>query len=195
MGLGIAKAMGLGCMKFILSVDTSIAIEKYIKENGGTVERSKVGEANVVDLMLQTNSEAGGEGSSAGFILSKFNFCRDGILTSALVTSILKSKEFTDMIDLINGYHQLREKISMESELHDKIMDKLKQEMKNEFGQLITIDGIKAVIDENSWVLIRKSNTENSIRISCESNDLEKAKSIKHRVIQLVNENYAKISK
>ena len=195
LGLGIAKAMGLGCMKFILSIDTSIAIEKYIKENGGTVERSKVGEANVVDLMLQTDSEAGGEGSSAGFILSKFNFCRDGILTSALVTSILKSKEFTDMIELINGYHQLREKISIESEFHDKIMDKLKQEMKNEFRQLITIDGIKAIIDENSWVLIRKSNTENSIRISCESNDLEKAKSIEQHAIQLVNESYAKISK
>jgi phosphomannomutase len=74
-------------------------------------------------------------------------------------------------------------------------VDKLKQEMKNEFGQLITIDGIKAIIDENSWVLIRKSNTENSIRISCESNDLEKAESIKQHAIQLVNENYAKISK
>ena len=195
LGLGIVKAMELGCMKFILSIDTSIAIEKYIKENGGTVERSKVGEANVVDLMLQTDSEAGGEGSSAGFILSKFNFCRDGILTSALVTSILKSKEFTDMIDLINGYHQLREKISIESKFHDKIMDQLKQEMKTEFSQLITIDGIKAIIDENSWVLIRKSNTENSIRISCESNDLEKAESIKQHAIQLVNENYAKISK
>ncbi len=31
------------------------------------------------------------------------------------------------------------------------------------------IDGIKLTIDENSWVLIRPSNTEHAIRISVES--------------------------
>ena len=32
----------------------------------------------------------------------------------------------------------------------------------------------KATIDEDSWVLIRKSNTEDIIRVSAESNDKEK---------------------
>jgi len=193
LGLGIAKAIELGCKKFVLSIDTSIAIEKYIKQNGCNIQRSKVGEANVVDLMLQTNSEAGGEGSSAGFILSKFNFCRDGILTSALASSMLESKRFEDVIDLINGYYQFREKVKIESKFHDKIMNELKQNLQNKFGEISIVDGIKAIIDENSWVLVRKSNTEDSIRISCESNNLEKTKQIQHDMIELVKQSYAKI--
>ena len=37
---------------------------------------------------------------------------------------------------------------------------------------------IKAISDENSWVLVRKSNTENAIRISAETNSLEKVTNI-----------------
>ena len=193
LGLGIAKAIELGYKKFVLSIDTSIAIEKYIKQNGCIVQRSKVGEANVVDLMLQTNSEAGGEGSSAGFILSKFNFCRDGILASALISSMLQSERFLEILDRINEYYQLRDKVKIESKLHDKIMDELEQNLQNEFKEISTIDGIKATIDENSWVLVRKSNTEDIIRVSCESNDLEKTRQIQQRVIKLVKESYTKI--
>jgi len=193
LGLGIAKAIELGYKKFVLSIDTSVAIEKYIKQHSCSVERSKVGEANVVDLILKTNSDAGGEGSSAGFILPKFNFCRDGILTSALASSMLQSKEFTDIIELINQYHQLREKIKIESEYHDKTMNQLEQNLENEFNEVSTIDGIKVIIDDNSWVLVRKSNTEDIIRISCESDDLEKAQQIQHNMIKLVKQSYEEI--
>ncbi len=79
LGLGVAKALQLGCKNFVLSLDTSISIEKYIKKKGGTVFRSKVGEVNVIEKIIETQSCAGGEGSSGGFIFPDFNFCRDGI--------------------------------------------------------------------------------------------------------------------
>ncbi|MEK0327178.1 MAG: phosphomannomutase, partial [Nitrosopumilus sp.] len=92
LGLGIAKALEMGYKKFVLSIDSSVSVEKFIQENGGEVQRSKVGEANVIDLMLKTKSQAGGEGSSGGFILPEFNYCRDGILTSGLIVSMLEKK-------------------------------------------------------------------------------------------------------
>ena len=48
----------------MLSQDTSISVEKYIKQSGGTVFRSKVGEANVTEKMIETKSQVGGEGLS-----------------------------------------------------------------------------------------------------------------------------------
>jgi len=33
----------------------------------------------------------------------------------------------------------------------------------------MTEDGVKAIIDEDSWVLVRPSNTEHAIRVSVES--------------------------
>ena len=100
LGLGVAKSLELGYKNFVLSIDTSIAVEKFIKEKGGNVQRSKVGEANVIDLMLKTNAQAGGEGSSGGFILPEFNYCREGILTSGLIASMLDSSNFNEIIRL-----------------------------------------------------------------------------------------------
>ena len=190
LGLGISKALELGYKRFVLSIDTSVSVEKFIKDQGGQVHRSKVGEANVVDLMLKTNSQAGGEGSSAGFILPEFNMCRDGILTSGLVASMLKTKTFSDVLKFMEGYVQLRTKVDVEDSFHEKTLQILSEKMKNQYSQLITIDGVKSIIDEDSWVLVRQSNTEHIIRISTESTNLGKARSIQKQVSELINQSY-----
>jgi len=190
LGLGIAKVLEMQCKKFVLSIDTSVAIEKFINDEGGHVERSKVGEANVVDLMIRTNSQAGGEGSSAGFILPKFNMCRDGLLTSGLIASMVGTKQFNDMMRFMEGYYQLRSKIKVDSRFHKKTMQILSKKMRERFSEMITLDGIKCIIDDNSWALVRESNTEHIMRISVESNNSNKAKSIQKQVSKLVNQSY-----
>jgi len=190
LGLGIVKVLEMRCKKFVLSIDTSVAIEKFINDEGGHVERSKVGEANVVDLMIRTNSQAGGEGSSAGFILPKFNMCRDGLLTSGLIASMVGTKQFNDMMRFMEGYYQLRSKIIVDSRFHKKTMQLLMKKMRGQFSEMITLDGIKCIIDDNSWALVRESNTEHIMRISVESNKSNKAKSIQKQVSKLVNQSY-----
>ena len=190
LGLGIAKVLEMRCKKFVLSIDTSVAIEKFINDEGGHVERSKVGEANVVDLMIRTNSQAGGEGSSAGFILPKFNMCRDGLLTSGLIASMVGTKQFNDMVRFMEGYYQLRSKIKVDSRFHKKTMQILLKRMRQQFSEMITLDGIKCIIDDNSWALVRESNTEHVMRVSVESNNSNKAKSIQKQVSKLVNQSY-----
>jgi phosphomannomutase len=190
LGLGVAGALEKGYKKFVLSIDTSVAIEKFIKNEGGQVSRSKVGEANVVDLMLKTKSQAGGEGTSAGFILPEFNMCRDGLLTSGLIASMVGTKQFDDINKFMEGYHQVRTKVSVDSKLHKKTLQTLLKKMRKQSSQIITIDGIKSIIDEDSWVLVRQSNTEHIIRVSAESNDLSKAKSIEKQVTKLVKQSY-----
>ena len=193
LGMGVVKSLELGCKNFVLSQDTSISVEKYIKQNGGTVFRSKVGEANVTEKMIETKSQVGGEGSSGGFILSDFNYCRDGILTSGLIASIIKKDEFADALNFMEKYHIIRDKVEYDSEHHDDILKVLHGKMKEKFGSVETLDGIKAIVDEDSWALVRKSNTENSIRVSAESNSLEKVRSIHQEIKDLVKESYEQI--
>ena len=190
LGLGIAGALKKGYKRFVLSIDTSVAIEKFIINEGGKVNRSKVGEANVVDMMLRTKSQAGGEGSSAGFILPEFNMCRDGILTSGLIASMLGTKQFHDIMAFMEGYHQIRTKVNVDSKLHKKTLDIFLKHMKKQSSQIITIDGIKSIMDEDSWVLVRQSNTEHIIRISAESNNLIKAKTIEKQISKMVKLSY-----
>jgi len=193
LGLGVAKALELGCKNFVLSLDTSISIEKYIKKKGGTVFRSKVGEVNVIEKIVETQSCAGGEGSSGGFIFPDFNFCRDGILTSGLIVSLMRKDEFSDVLNLMEKYHQIREKIEVGLEYQEKVLKNLFDVLKEKYRNLQTLDGIKVIIDEDSWFLIRKSNTENIIRISTESNSLEDARNIHLQTKELVKQSYEQI--
>ncbi len=192
-GLGAAKALELGYKKFVLSIDTSISVEKFIKNRGGQVQRTKVGEANVIETILKTDSQAGGEGSSGGFILPEFNYCRDGILTSGLIATMLGDNSFSEVLSFMESYHQLRDKIPIDSKMQDKTLEKVNEKIKEHYSEVITLDGIKAIMDEDSWVLIRKSNTEDIIRISAESNDLEKCKTIQNNTKELVKQCYAQV--
>ncbi len=190
LGLGVARALELGYKKFVLSLDTSIAVERIIERGGGRVHRSKVGEANVIDVILKTGSQAGGEGSSGGFILPGFNLCRDGILTSGLVASMLGTGGLEDALSVMDGYCQIRAKFPSDSARHDRTLGILEQRMRGLYGETITMDGIKCMIDDDTWVLVRKSNTEDIMRISAESDSPEGAGRVLSQTRELVARAY-----
>ena len=143
--------------------------------------------------MAETKSQVGGEGSSGGFILSDFNYCRDGILTSGLISSIIKKEKFADALNFMEKYQIIRSKVEYDSKHHDEILKALHDKMKEKFGNVETLDGLKTIIDEDSWILVRKSNTENVIRVSTESNSLEKVRNIDQEIKDLIKESYEQI--
>ena len=192
LGLGVVKAIKLGIKKFVLSVDSSLAVEKYIIAHGGKVWRSKVGEANVIQTMIKNNAEAGGEGSSGGFILKKFNMCRDGLLTSGLIASMIDDESIQSDIEFFESFSQIRDKVSVKSTLHEKVIAGLAKKLKEKY-EINQLDGIKISINENTWSLIRKSNTEDIIRVSTESNDEQMLENIQKEMIANVKSCYEEI--
>ena len=63
------------------------------------------------------------------------------------------------------------------------------QYLKNEYSEceINEIDGLKIIFKDSSWVHLRKSNTEEIIRIYSEADDTLKANQIADKVISLVN--------
>jgi phosphomannomutase len=190
--LCVARALEIGLKKFVTSIDTSVAIEKYIqKSSGKVVAYSKVGEANVVSKMLDVNADAGGEGSSAGFIMPKINMCRDGLLAAATI-STLDKKTVGECLKFASQFTQIRSKIIANSSLHQAVIEKLPDIFKSESYSILTEDGVKAIMDEDTWVLIRPSNTEHAIRISVESRG-EKAHAIYRKASEKVQAVYDQV--
>jgi phosphomannomutase len=192
--LCVASALNLGMKKFVTSIDTSVSIEKFARRYGPSSVRfdiSKVGESNVVSKMLEFEAEAGGEGSSAGFIMPKFNMCRDGFLASAIISS-LDTQIIEECIGFGRQYKQIRTKLVLHSDHHNEIIAKLADTFKKDCSQVLTLDGIKAIMDEDSWALVRPSNTEHAIRVSVESRASE-AQELHNRVINKVQLIYDKI--
>jgi phosphomannomutase len=189
--LCIASTLSHGAKRFVVSIDTSNAIEQMISQHGGTLKHSKVGEANVVKRLIEMNADAGGEGSSAGFIMPKFNMCRDGILASAIISS-LNEDLFDECIQIASSYSTIRSKVPIESNFHESVIEKFEEKFKEKSYQIIKMDGTKILIDDISWVLIRSSNTEHAIRVSVESAP-EKVQPIFNDVKEKVQSIYEKI--
>jgi phosphomannomutase len=166
--LCIASTLYHGAKKFVVSIDTSNAIEHMVTDHGGTLNYSKVGEANVVKQLLNLKADAGGEGSSAGFIMPKFNMCRDGILASVIISS-LNEDLYNDCIEIASSYSTIRSKVPIESNFQETVIEKFEQKFKAKSFHIIKTDGTKILMDDKSWILLRSSNTEHAVRISVES--------------------------
>ena len=142
--------------------------------------------------MIENNAEAGGEGSSGGFILKEFNMCRDGLLTSGLIASMIDDESIQKDIEFFESFSQIRNKVSIESSLHDKVIREIAKKIEKKY-EIDQLDGIKININENTWSLIRKSNTEDIIRISTESNDKQLLEKIQKEMIKKVECCYEEI--
>jgi phosphomannomutase len=182
--LCIASTLYHGAKKFVVSIDTSNAIRHMVTDLGGTLNYSKVGEANVVKQLLNLKADAGGEGSSAGFIMPKFNMCRDGILASVFISS-LNEDLYNDCIEIASNYSTIRSKVPIESNFQQTVIEKFEQKFKAKSFHIIKMDGTKILMDDKSWILLRSSNTEHAVRISVESSP--------HNVLSIFNDAKKKV--
>ena len=188
--LCIASVLDHGAKKFVASLDTSNSIKRIITEYGGSLYHSKVGEANVVKEILRLNADAGGEGSSAGFIMPKFDMCRDGILASAIISS-LSDELYNHCMEIASKYSTIRSKIPIESSFQKQVIEKFGDNFQEKSYDIVKMDGTKIMIDDNSWILIRSSNTEHAVRISVEStpeNVLTLFNEVKQKVLSIYEE-------
>jgi phosphomannomutase len=154
--------------KIVVSLDTTLAIRDIAMNNHAKLLWSKVGEVNVIRKIEESHGDIGGEGSSGGLVDPSFNFCRDSMVAAYFVLSCIK--EIGDKAyEIGSEYYQYRIKLGLNLNT-----EKLLQNLKEKFV-VETLDGLKVWIDENTWVLLRKSNTENVLRISSESKSRRKA--------------------
>ena len=52
-----------------------------------------------------------------------------------------------------------------------------------------SIDGVRLTFEDDSWVLVRPSGTEDYIRITLESRDAKRAEEIRKTCVKIINEN------
>ncbi|MGB0925243.1 MAG: phosphoglucosamine mutase [Minisyncoccia bacterium] len=146
---------------------------------------SAVGEKNVVELMKQTGAVIGGEGSG-GVIYPPLHYGRDALVGIALFLSHLATSDVSssELRKTYPNYHMAKEKINLTPDIDvDDILQKMYAKYQNE--KTSNIDGVK--IDfADSWVHLRKSNTEPIIRIYTEAQTPRDAADLAHRFINEV---------
>ncbi|WP_406683637.1 phosphoglucosamine mutase [Seonamhaeicola sp. MEBiC1930] len=181
----------VACADYVLSrtpgntvsnMSSTRALRDITEKHGGTYEASAVGEVNVVKLMKKNKVVIGGEGNG-GIIYPESHYGRDALVGVALFLSLLADKNISvsELRKTYPNYFMSKKKIQLTPGLDvDAILKAMETRYQNE--QLTTIDGVKIDFSE-SWVHLRKSNTEPIIRIYTEAKSQDEADALADKFI------------
>ena len=173
--LVFGKKMG----RMVVNMSTSRASEDIVKYYNGMFVRSKVGEINVAEKMKEIDAILGGEGNG-GVILPEVHLGRDAPVAVALTLQALLEFGGTlaDLHASLPQYVMIKQKVNIEGMDPDRVLQTMAEKYKDQPMDLL--DGVK--IDfENSWVHMRKSNTEPIVRVISEAPTEEEARALGER--------------
>jgi phosphomannomutase len=151
-------------------------------KHGGTYTASAVGEVNVVAAMKANNAIIGGEGNG-GIILPESHYGRDALVGIALFLSLLAEKQMSvsTLKNTYPLYFMSKKKIDLNPNIDlDALLSAMEKSYQNEL--LTMVDGVKIDFPD-SWVHLRKSNTEPIIRIYTEAPTQQQADALAERFI------------
>jgi len=167
----------VACSDYVLSktkgstvsnMSSSMSLEIISKKHGCDYHSSKVGEINVVEKMKEVNAIIGGEGNG-GVIYPESHYGRDALVGIVIFLSHLSELNIktSELLDIYPKFYMIKDKINLNENFD---FDQLKIKMKEFYKEqdIDLRDGVKIKFDE-SWLHIRKSNTEPIIRIYTEA--------------------------
>ena len=181
----------VACADYVLSktpgntvsnLSSSRALRDITNNHNGNYQASAVGEVNVVELMKATNAIIGGEGNG-GIIYPELHYGRDSLVGVALFLTYLANQDKTvaELRARYPQYYMSKNKIELTPQIDvDAILITMTEKYKSE--DITTIDGVKIDFAE-SWVHLRKSNTEPIIRIYTEAQTQDLADALALRII------------
>jgi len=174
---GIAKTVSLGYQ-----------VERIAREFGLSLDETPVGFKYICEKMLKGNVFLGGE-ESGGYGYREHLPERDGLLFSLLFVEMITKKKMS----LARILEKMEDRFGrsffkrMDFERTELINKENKEKMVEELSscypvflggipvkEVKTIDGVKFVMEDESWLLLRPSGTEPKIRIYAEAPDEQK---------------------
>jgi phosphomannomutase len=181
----LAKEKG----KIIFDVKCSNSLENEIRKQGGVPIMYKTGHSLIKKKMLEESAILAGEYSGHIYFGNGFYGFDDGIYTAMRLIGHFANKNFDDEINSIPRAISSPEiKIPSKTKFDD--IRKLQNEMQKQGLQFNDIDGIRFNNTENSWFLIRASNTEEVLIAryeGCTQNEFDAVKILFEELIAIIS--------
>lgn len=149
----------------VVTIMSNLGLEKFLLSLGISVVRTNVGDRNIIAKMQEIGANLGGE-QSGHIILNDYSKTGDGILSAIqilnyLVKNKLKASSITKLFTkvpqvCVNIKLHTNKKINLESGEHFEVISKAKD-----------------ILKDTGRVIVRRSGTENLIRIMVEGENEE----------------------
>jgi phosphomannomutase/phosphoglucomutase len=167
----------------VTPINSSGLIELVCNRIGGRVEYCLVGQPATVKAIKELGAVFSYEESG------KYYFCRDalwcdGLIATVKLLGVMARTELplADLAARFPKFHQVKHTVACPDDKKAGIMDAVRKiwEGRASEGRVrdLTIDGLKRMYEDNSWLLIRKSGTEPLIRVYSDAMSLQRAEEL-----------------
>lgn len=185
----------------VVPVNSSGLIEEVISQCSGKLEYCRIGQPETIKAIKQVNACFSYE-ESGKYYFSSQAFWPDALLSSLKLLEIMARRNNKPLSEIASGFsrfYQVKHTIHYDSltdgdnkkvidsnKLFQKVQELWAKECKENSVRDVTIDGLKRIYDDKSWLLIRKSGTEPLIRVYADAPTMERAEELVRQGEELV---------
>lgn len=166
----------------VSTVMSNLGLEKFLGRHNIKLVRTKVGDRYVVETMLGSGYNFGGE-QSGHIVFLDYNTTGDGPLTALQVIYLMKRRNLP------------LSKLSQEISLYPQVLTNVKVKHKQDIGDIPKIvDAIRSAerrLSGKGRVLVRPSGTEPKIRVMLEGEDLQLIEKLAGHIAEVIQEKMA----
>ncbi len=165
----------------VATVMSNLALEHYLEKIGVNLIRTQVGDKNVSKCMNRQSLNLGGE-QSGHMILADYSNAGDGLITSLQVLSVLveNKKKASQLFNLFEPFPQTVVTI----DAHECNDFENNEQIKNR------LDDVQSSINSKGRILIRRSGTENVIRLMVEHKEKNKLQETIDTCLSILKKTY-----
>jgi phosphomannomutase len=151
----------------VANLSSSSVLQEVANRFNCQLYLTRIGEANVTEVMQKERAIIGGEGNG-GVIYPSINFARDSLVGMALVLHLLAetNQTISELVNSFPRFSMVKAKLPCPSDKIPAVLRMLRKEYSD--YPLDLRDGVKVILPEG-WFLVRGSNTEPIIRVIAEA--------------------------
>lgn len=169
------------CSKTLIDGLEALGIESEMYRTGNSYMNIKINEEEV---------DFGGEYSGHVWFRDKWPGFDDGLYAGLRLVEIVSKtdKKVSELLENTNKYYSTEElKFHAPDEIKFGVVDKVKEYCANKGYKMLTVDGVRVTFDD-SWALVRCSNTGPNITARFEAKTEERLSEIQEEFTNLLNE-------
>ncbi len=173
----LIKRKKLAHNTLVATVMSNMGLDIALKQAGGKVVKTDVGDRYVVEAMREGGYSLGGE-QSGHLIFLEHNTTGDGMLSALQVLSVIQrsGKPLSELAEVMVSLPQVLVNVRVAEKTDLESIPEIKKE----------IDHARRVLGENGRVLIRFSGTEPLVRIMLEGQDKYQITELAHQIAAVV---------
>ncbi|NPV69613.1 MAG: phosphoglucosamine mutase [Firmicutes bacterium] len=184
-GLDMASRGVLKDNTVVATVLSNLGLEVALRRSGVSVKRTRVGDRYVLEEMLASGYNLGGE-QSGHIIFLNHSTTGDGILTSLKVASIIKAsaRKFSSAAAMTK-YPQVMVNVKVAGAIGS-----LSERLSSASGVQAVIARAEKALGETGRVVVRPSGTEPLIRVMVETDDAGRALQIAEEIGEVISREF-----